>query len=104
MESLCGQNNMEEAINHYDSWGSDNMHSCFVVKISLVPGDTYLKNRLAYWTWRKFLKHQENVSKQYKRANWNQTVIVFENFQKKLIEALSSVDSNQWYAVYLSDW
>ena len=41
---------------------------------------------------KKLLKHQENISKQYVRANWNQSVIPFENFQKKVIETLAIVD------------
>ena len=52
---------------------------------------------------RKFLKHQEKISKQHKRAIWNQNVIVFENFQEKLTQALASVDLKLWYAVCLSD-
>ena len=48
---------------------------------------------------RKLLKHQENISKHYERANWNQSVIAFENFQEKLIEALAVVDSNQVYQI-----
>ena len=32
--------------------------------------------------------HQENVSKRYDRANWNQSVILFGNFKEKEIEAL----------------
>ena len=52
---------------------------------------------------KKVLKHQENKSKQYERANWNQSIIVFENFQEKVIEALAIVDSNLWYVAYLSD-
>ena len=40
---------------------------------------------------RKLLKHQENISKQYKRAKWNQNVVVFDKFQEKLIEALASM-------------
>ena len=44
----------------------------------------------------KLLKRQENILKQYERAKRNQSVIVFENFQKKLIEALAIVDSNLW--------
>ena len=35
----------------------------------------------------KLLKHQENISKQYERENWNQSVIVFENFQENLNES-----------------
>ena len=52
---------------------------------------------------RKLLKHQENISKQYKRVNSNQSVIVFENFQKKVIEILAIVDSNLQYVACLSD-
>ena len=48
---------------------------------------------------RKLLKHQENISKNYERANWNQSVIAFENFQEKVIEALAIVDSNQAYQI-----
>lgn len=41
---------------------------------------------------RTLLKYQENISKQYDRANCSQIVIVFWNFQEKLIEALAIVD------------
>ena len=32
---------------------------------------------------RKLLKHQENISKQYKRGNWNQSVIVLKISRKR---------------------
>ena len=43
------------------------------------------------------LKHQENILKYYEKANWNQSVIASENFQKKVTEALAIVDSNHTY-------
>ena len=42
----------------------------------------------------KLLKHQENISKHYERANWNHSASVFENFQEKTIETLAIFDSN----------
>ena len=51
----------------------------------------------------KLLKYQENIWKQHKRENWNQNIIVSENFKEKLIEALVNVESNVWYVLCLSD-
>ena len=51
---------------------------------------------------RKLLKHQENMSKQYERANWNQSVIVSENFPKKIIGALA-INSSLSFVACLSD-
>ena len=45
----------------------------------------------------KLLKYQENILKYYEKANWNQSVIAFENFQEKVTEALAVVDSNHTY-------
>ena len=45
---------------------------------------------------RKLMKHQENISKQYERVNCNQDVIMFDNFQKNVIQALAIADSNLW--------
>ena len=46
---------------------------------------------------RMLLKHQENILKYYEKANWNQSVIAFENFRKKVTEALAIVGSNHTY-------
>ena len=46
---------------------------------------------------RKLLKHQENILKYYEKANWNQSLIAFKNFQEKVTEALAIVDSNHTY-------
>ena len=45
----------------------------------------------------KLLKHQENILKYYEKANWNQSVIAFENFKEKVTEASAIVDSNHTY-------
>ena len=62
--------------------------------LSFLTKEQMLNVKESYW---------ENISKQYERVNWNQDVTAFDNFQKKVIEALAIVDSNLWYVACLSE-
>ena len=40
---------------------------------------------------------KQNIIKYYEKANWNESIIAFENFQEKVTEALVIIDSNHTY-------
>ena len=65
--------------------------------LSFLSKEKVVNVKESYWSIKK------TYQKQYERANWNQSVIVSENFQKKIIGALAIVNSSLSFVACLSD-